>query len=346
MKLRHLAAAGAVIVGLVLGMTAPALAIRTGGSMGGGGFHSSGSSYHSSGSSYHSSGSSYHSSGYHSYGSHGGSGDMDPGALIGVLVFFGILALVVMSAKGGRSTPSFNILSTYDSSPAPSGDSADVTVLRVAVDARARPFVQRELARIAGATDTATADGRAAMLREVALMLRRLRDSWLYGGARNEPMMSMGAAEQVFQRHVDQARACFQDELVRNQDGKVSRAAAPELHSTSDDGPGVMLISVVVAARHELFTVNRIGDGEELRQALESLSTMVAGELVAVEVVWMPADEDERISTIALEHAYPAPQLIAIAGARVGKVFCSFCGAPYPAEAVTCPNCGGRAQAA
>jgi uncharacterized membrane protein len=143
---------------------------------------------------------------------------------------------------------------------------ADVTVLRVAIDARARKRVQSELARIAGVADTKTAEGRAAMLREVALMLRRLRDSWVYGGAHNEPMMSMREAETCFRGHVDDARAKFRTETVRNEQGAITRADAPELHSTSDDGPGVMLVSLIVAARHELFTVNRIADGEELRR--------------------------------------------------------------------------------
>jgi hypothetical protein len=70
---------------------------------------------------------------------------------------------------------------------------------------------------------------------------------------------------------------------------------------------------------------------------------MVSGELVAVEIVWMPADPAQRLSSIAIEAAYPSPQLIEIAGAAAGKVFCAFCGSPYPAEAIACPECGGRA---
>jgi hypothetical protein len=73
---------------------------------------------------------------------------------------------------------------------------------------------------------------------------------------------------------------------------------------------------------------------------------MIAGELVAVEIVWMPSSEDERISSIALEVAYPPPSLIPIAGALAGKVFCEYCGSPYPAEAISCPSCGGRAKSA
>ena len=342
MKLRGIAVV-AVLVAIACARIAHADE-ETGGSMGGGDFSDTSSSYSSSSTSSSSDYSTTPSYSYSGYdrdrsSSHGGGGGLGSGSaiaailLVGLVLFAGIGAFVLLGVTGDAP----------GASSASTGARADVTVLRVAIDARARKRVQSELARIAGVADTKTAEGRAAMLREVALMLRRLRDSWVYGGAHNEPMMAMSSAEICFRGHVDEARGKFKAETVRNEQGAITRAAAPALHATSDDGPGVMLVSVIVAARHELFTVNRIGDGEDLRKALESLSTMVAGELVAVEIVWMPSAEDDRISSLALEAAYPRPDLIPIAGALVGKVFCEFCGSPYPAEAISCPSCGGRA---
>ena len=320
-----------------------ARADETGGSMGGGDFSTSSSSYSSSYSSDDYSPSySYSGGGGSSGGSSSAGGDLI--GLVAILLIYAVVAVIKQASKSG---PSFSAMSSYgDDAPTPiyRGNQADVTVLRVAIDARARKLVQSELARIAQVADTKTAEGRATMLREVALMMRRLRDSWVYGGAHNEPMMAMDQAQQVFRGHVDEARAKFKHETIRNEQGATTREDAPELHATSDDGPGLMLVSVIVAARHELFTVTQIADGEELRKAFESLSSMIAGELVAVEVVWMPSAEDDRISSIALETAYPKPELIKLAGALVGKVFCEFCGAPYPAEAIACPNCGGRAK--
>src|SRR5207237_1060946 len=80
-----------------------------------------------------------------------------------------------------------------------------VSVLRVAVDGRARKFVQTELARIASIADTSTDEGRASMLREVAMMLRKLRDAWVYGGAINHPMRAIGSAKAEFDKAVDDA---------------------------------------------------------------------------------------------------------------------------------------------
>ncbi|HTJ47650.1 MAG TPA: DUF1517 domain-containing protein [Kofleriaceae bacterium] len=319
-----------------------ALALETGGSMGGGDFSESTSS---SGGSYSSHDSSYDSGDSYSYHS-SSSSTGDAGADLIIAIVGLAISLVFAAIKKSSSLPSYTPdYATPDTSMS-YGNVADITVLRVAIDARARKLVQTELARIAQVADTKTAEGRATMLREVALMMRRLRDSWVYGGAHNFPMMSLAEAKQSFQRMTDDARGRFKTETIRNEQGMTTRADAPELHPTSDDGPGVMVVSVIVAARHELFTVNRIGDGEDLRKAFESLSSMIAGELVAVEVVWMPSAEDDRISSIALEAAYPKPDLIPIPGALVGKVFCEYCGAPYPAEAIACPNCGGRAKGA
>jgi uncharacterized membrane protein len=346
-----------VIAGLATARPARA---QTGGSMGGGSWSSGshGSSYtpHTSSrhgssfsySSHHSSvgGSPSSSSSPSSYDSSSGddSPNVDPGTMmIGFLVLFGGIAVYVALRVWWTNLTAPAPL--YVTPPDFQVGAVDVTVLRLALDARARPFIQRELARIAGVAKTDTTEGRAEMLREVALMLRRVRDSWVYGGAVNFAMTGRDGAHRTFEAQIADARARFKDEVVRNEQGQVTRADAPPPVATSDDGPGLMVVSVVVAARHELFTVLHIADGEDLRKALESLSTMIVGELVAVEVVWMPADEGERLSSIRVEAAYPAPDLIRIDGALVGKVFCQFCGSPYPAEAVACPNCGGRAAA-
>jgi hypothetical protein len=107
----------------------------------------------------------------------------------------------------------------------------------------------------------------------------------------------------------------------------------------------VVLVTIVVAARSELFTVAAIGDGEQLRQALESLSARGAHDLVAIEIVWQPADPDDRMSSVELEAKYPAPTLFKLGDALVGKVFCAYCGGPYPAELLGCPHCGAPGAA-
>jgi hypothetical protein len=90
--------------------------------------------------------------------------------------------------------------------------------------------------------------------------------------------------------------------------------------------------------------VTTIGTGENLRTALESAPHRSASDLVAIEIVWQPSEETDRLSSMELEAKYPKPELIPITGALVGKIFCDYCGGPFPAELVTCPHCGAPAR--
>ena len=257
--------------------------------------------------------------------------------MVGLVAVVGLVAFAWLRSPSG---PSYEPMMMMDT---PVFEGVDVGVMRIAIDGRARKFVQTELARIAKIADTATEDGRLAMLREVTLLLRRVRDAWVYGGAVNEPMRSLDAAKAAFDGHVDDARSRFQHETVSNVQGVKTSASAPEYTRRSDEGEGVILVSIIVAARTELFTITQIGDGEELRKALEAASHRPATDLVAIEIIWEPSEENDRMSSIELEAKYPRPDLIPITGALVGKAFCTYCGGPYPAELVSCPHCGAPA---
>jgi uncharacterized membrane protein len=221
---------------------------------------------------------------------------------------------------------------------------ADVSVLRVALDGRTRPFIQRELTRIAGSANTATDEGRVAMLREVTMLVRRLRDAWVYGGAENEPMRGMLDSRAAFERHVDEAREKFFEETIRNEQGATTGTAASSYTPHSDEGAGLVLVSIILAARQELFTVKHVGNADELRRALEAAGHLDTDVLVAVEIVWQPSEDADRLSSVELEAKYPKPSLVPLPGALVGKTFCTYCGGPYPAELVSCPHCGAPAK--
>lgn len=220
----------------------------------------------------------------------------------------------------------------------------DVTVLRVAIDGRARKFVQRELKVIADQYDTSTAAGRAGMLTEVATLLRRTRDAWVYGGAVNEPMRTIGATKPAYERFVDDARSRFQYETISNVQGQRTKLAGPDITPHSFEGEGLILVTLIIAARTQLYTVAFIRDGQDLRNALEALAYLSAEQLVAVDIVWTPSEENDRMSSMELEARYPRPEMIPITGALVGKTFCAYCSGPFPAELRSCPHCGAPAR--
>lgn len=266
------------------------------------------------------------------------------GAGLVVLIGFGIVVLLIAAAKGAAD--SSGPLPVYGGYVPFAG--VDVSVLRVAIDGRARKFVQAELARIAKVADTATEHGRHTLLREVALLLRRTRDAWVYGGAVNEPLRKLEGAKPVFDSHVDNARARFRTETIANVQGRQTTAAAGtsivSWAPRTDEGEGLILVSIIVAARGELFTVAHIGNGEDLRKALEAACHRTPSDLVAIEIVWQPSEEADRLSSMELEAKYPHPEIMPIADALVGKTFCAYCGGPFPAELVSCPHCGAPAR--
>ncbi len=202
----------------------------------------------------------------------------------------------------------------------------DVCALRIGIDGRASKFVRTELEAIAKTYADGTPDTRARKLREVSVMLRRVRDSWIYGGTDNEPMRSPEDAFATFAKHVETARTRL-------------RGGPPV---TTPQGPPVslILVSVIIAARGELMTVTTVGNGEELRLALEAASHRPADEILALEVVWVP---EGVVESIDLESVYSRAELHPLEGVTVGKVFCTFCNGPFPAELVSCPHCGGTA---
>jgi uncharacterized membrane protein len=181
------------------------------------------------------------------------------------------------------------------------------------------------------------------MLREVALTLRRLRDAWVYGGAVNEPMRAMTWQKEIFDKYCNDARARFREETVRNEQGVKTGTAASAYTPRTEEGAGLILVSIIIAARRELYTVREIGSGADLGSALEAAGTLDTNSLVAVEIVWQPSEDNDRMSSMELEAKYPRPDLIPLQNALVGKVFCTYCGGPYPAELVSCPHCGAPA---
>jgi uncharacterized membrane protein len=203
---------------------------------------------------------------------------------------------------------------------------ADVCALRIALDGRARRFVQAQLARITSSASTASPDMRMAILREVALLLRQQRNLWVYGGAVNMPVQRRDKARRAFARLVDEARTPFS-------------AATTDAH---DDG--LILVTLVASTRTELITVRDTSPAEDLRVALEAAPFRHAYDLVALEVIWHPAEDTARLSSAELESRYP--ELVRLVRLKVDTRFCVRCSGPLPAELVSCPHCGAPAREA
>lgn len=316
--LRHLVAA--LIAALVLGLSALALAQSTGSSFGGGSWSESGGGGGSSG------GWSGSSSGAYASTPQGNGIELSPGMQCLVA---GTWLLVVYGLYRG-----FRWLTR----PTP----VAVGMTQLVIDARARRFVQARLDTLAKSGRTGTAAGRAELLAATAKALRDTRLAWIYAAARSVPPAADTVARTELQRFANEARAGYHRELLRAADGTTRVGNAPALAPKEHEGQGVVLVTLIVAARVRLADV-RADRTDEIDALLSQLEGLTAAQLVALEVVWTPAAEDDRMSTAELEARYPGLTPLTTG---LGRVFCGHCRGPFAGELERCPHCGApRAEA-
>lgn len=346
--------AATMLVAAVLAV--PCRAQETGSSFGGGDwggssdFGSSGSDFGSS--DFGSSGSDWGSSDFGSsdYGSSGGGGGDILGfflgvGLVGVLIAVFVIGETVSRSRSERLRAMHDEQSFYAAprSNAASWGRVDVTAIRIAIDWRARPYVQQRLDALARSGKTGSKAGLVELLRSAAELLSSVRLAWLYGGVTNHRPMQKTEAQASFTKLGVDARSRFRRELVRAEDGAMMEGEAGALSARAEEGPGVVVVTVVVAATRELLDVGRPSDANELEAALEGLRKLGPIDLVALEVVWSPSAEDDRMSTAELEALYA--DLVRLDEASVGgRVFCGYCAAPYAEELGRCPHCGAPGE--
>lgn len=306
-----------VVVGALVGV-APALAQRSGGSMGGGSFGGGG-------------GSSFSSSGGGGVSLGGGGGGC---SCCGMPV--GLFAVVLLILHQQRKQKQGGAMSHG----AHAWSHVDVSALRLAVDWRARRVLQDRLDALAQRSDTSSKRGLAALLGTTVRALRETEVAWLYANVANYHPMSEAMAEGIFRQLGVDARSKFQDEVVRNVDGTATHREAAAMRARPEEGEGVVVVTLIVAARREILDVGDPRDAGALRSLLDEMAQVAnPSSLVAVEIVWSPAEEQDRMSTAELEAHYPQLKKLDEASV-VGRVFCDYCRGPYAAELGECPHCG------
>lgn len=177
-----------------------------------------------------------------------------------------------------------------------------VSTLAIALDASARPAIQARMRAFAEEGDTKSAEGRARLLGDaLALLLEHERSfSHAQWSAMSAPPDD---ARAHFTRTATEARACFAVEVIRNADGQVTHQAPPALKET--DAPGVVLVTVIVARRVPLPAPKSL-DRAALTDGLRVLGSTTAAELVAMEVIWSPAEDRDRVEVAELLAKHPA----------------------------------------
>lgn len=332
-------AAGALLLAVAC-CGAPARAQDTGGSFGGGDFGGGGdvgggsdvggsSDFGSSSSDF---GSSTDGSGAGSARSASGS----DACMFGGFVLLILVAVVISSVRQWRKNAPGAPL---EAARRPDDRDIDVSALMVALDARARPFVQKRLDELARAGDARSTGGLHRLLHETISVLRRSELAWTYLGVVSTKPLPRDEAEALFRRTAGDLRSRFRHELVRQDQGAITTAEAPAVRAREHEGEGLVVVSVVVAARTELPDVTTASDRAQTDALVRSIGAMPEPDLVALEVVWSPAAEDDRMSSAELEALYPEMKLVRGADA-FGRAFCRYCSGPFARELPRCPHCG------
>lgn len=279
-----------------------------------------------------------------------GGGGMGCGSLCCLLVFVGIFVVIAVVNNRRRGGTSFMAAPAMGGAPMGAGgggyvgpNAMYVSQLQLGLDWRARAQLQQHLTRLAQTGDTRSPSGLAQLLSETVLGIRRHEISWLYAAYKDMGGAQAQQAQMTFQQLGNEARSRFQHELVRANQGGMNEQQSPEMQAKANEGQGTVVVTINIASRRPLMGIS-MPDATQLRNALADRGSLLAQHMVALEVVWSPAAENDRMSTSELEQNYPELKLID-PNSIAGRVFCAYCTGPFPMELLTCPHCGAPAEA-
>ncbi len=177
------------------------------------------------------------------------------------------------------------------------------------VQALARDMQDR-LEAMAARVDTSSSEGLAAMLREVALELRRHIEHVAFASAELQGALARESAEQQFLMIAGDARSQYGREIVRADQQGVRRQQKEVATDGIRDEDGQLsmaeffVVTVIVAVRG-VKLVARVDDAQQVQQALATLSAIPAVSLEAVEVVWSPASKSDAMDRDDMALRYP-----------------------------------------
>jgi uncharacterized membrane protein len=224
------------------------------------------------------------------------------GGVIGLLIILGIVVIVGRVLLQNLATARRNRLDDAAASPLGGGRYA-VVKCQLALLSTAREL-QRDLRQYALAATTDTVAGLATSLQEVTIALTRHQDYWRYGTLQVEYTGTLDDAERAFNRVVGQERAKLSEELTVNIDGAPRQAPKQET-SRSEDVGRYLVVTLIVATGYPEFMGNQTPSLKDVESILQRLGTLLAADLLAVEVIWSPENPDDTLSEDELISDYP-----------------------------------------
>lgn len=287
----------ALAIAIVFGDVGSAIAARSGGRIGGGGFRAPRSTPTQP-----------------APGPRGGGGIGFPflfpffgfggfGSLFTILIFFAVANFLIrslgsaMNSGGGQATGS---------------DPSKVSVVQVQVgllsDARK---LQDELTNLAETADTRTSEGRAKVLQEASLALLRHPEYWVYASA-DADTTNMETAETAFNQLSLSQRSKFSAETLSNVEGETRQTQETESNESNAlaQSPSEYILVTLLAGVYGKVSFDSINNSEDLRQILQQIGGFGSDRLLAVEVFWTPQAQNDTLSADDLLAEYPDLRLL------------------------------------
>ena len=291
---------------LVFAQSGDALAARSGGRIGGGSFRAPSRGY-----------SAPSGGGYSRGGGYGYGGGFSP---FYIPFLFGggggsLFSLLIMVAVGGFLLRSFQRATGGDSFE---GDvynpQVSIAEIQVGLLAEARD-VQSKLDRLAETVNADTASGRMYLLQETSLELLRHPEYWTYGKTSTQ-QAKLDRAEAVFNQLSLTERGKFTTETLSKVNNQLRQAetntALPstgELATAAQERGEYIIVTLLVAATRPL-QLPKINGDTDLRQALQTLGSLDASALVAIEAIWTPQANGDALTTDDILTHYPDLKLV------------------------------------
>lgn len=295
---------------LTLAQSGDALAARSGGRIGGGSFRSPSRGYSSPSGGYNNRGGGYYPGGGFSspffwapfmFGGGGGS----------------LFSLLIMIAVGGYLLQSFRRVTGGGDSFAGDVYNPQVSIAQIQVgllaDAR---NVQSKLDQLASTINAETATGRMHLLQETSLELLRHPEYWTYAKTSTQ-QAKLDRAEAVFNQLSLNERGKFTTETLSKVNNQIRQSESPavlnstgELATTEEQERSEYIIVTLLVAATRSIELPKINGDSDLRQALQTLGSLDASAIVAIEAIWTPQASGDALTTDDILTHYPDLKLV------------------------------------
>jgi len=178
-------------------------------------------------------------------------------------------------------------------------DIITVSQLQVALRTTARNL-QSKLEKLTKSADTRTHDGLFAMLQETAILLLDYSELWTHVLASSQTVDSRGAAENLFYELLQREQAKSNIKLPAHANSTIKQNT-PEFH-TSSETYIVVTILLITADHQPLF--DEIYSKSLLRDVLQEITMMRAPYLMVFELLWVPQETPESLTSEGMMVAY------------------------------------------